>query len=271
MKTGARILLLLSLFLSAIASPAGTVSAQPATPATQWSIFMPLAGTICAGAELLDDTGFEAGLPNATWQTTSNVFSDILDDSAFIPAHSGTWKAWLGGDNLVQESVWQTFTVPSGLQGLRISYWWRIDTLEPSHPFDTLQVQLRNGAGVALQTLEALDDGDASGIWKESSFVISGYSGQTVQLAFVAQTDATRPTSFFVDDVSVVKTCPSGLAGDVTGDCSVRVQDIQETAARWNLNSSSACYAAPYDQDSSGVIDVTDIQLVADQWGQQGF
>lgn len=170
-------------------------------------IYLPLVARDCTPVELIQDGGFEAGLPNPAWQTTSNVFSDILDDLPDPPPHTGSWKAWLGGDNLVQETLWQALGVPNGVAGLTVSYWWRVDTFEPSHPFDTLQVQLRDADGSPLQTLETLSDGDASQTWQQSSFTVTGYAGQTIQLAFVAQTDDTNPTSFFVDDVSVLATC----------------------------------------------------------------
>lgn len=184
----------------------------PLPPANR--VYLPQINIGCAAVALLKDGGLEAGLPNPYWQTASNVFSDILDDSPVPPPHSGAWKAWMGGDNLVQESLWQVINVPAGVQSLRISYWWRVDTFEASHPFDTLHVQIRNGAGNPLQMLETLTDGDASANWQQSTFTVSGYSGQTIQLAFVAQTDGTKPTSFFVDDVSVFQACPAGLPGD---------------------------------------------------------
>lgn len=162
----------------------------------------------CAPVAPIQDGGFEAGLPNPAWQTSSNVSSDILDDTPDPSSHDGTWKAWLGGDDQVQESLWQTITVPPGAGGLQVGYWWRVSTLESTHPFDTLTVQIRDANGNLLETLETLTDGDAASDWQQSDFVITAYAGQTIQLAFVAETDDTNPTSFFVDDVSVLKTCP---------------------------------------------------------------
>lgn len=167
----------------------------------------------CTSAELIQDGGFEAGLPNPAWQTSSNVFSNILDDLPDPPPHSGTWKAWMGGDDLVQESLWQTVTVPADAANLEISYWWRVNTFETSHPFDTLEAQIRDTAGNPLQTLQTLTDGNAGSTWQRSTFTVSDYAGQTIQLAFVAQTDETNPTSFFLDDVSMLATCaPSPTA-----------------------------------------------------------
>ncbi|RME43170.1 MAG: hypothetical protein D6791_16095, partial [Chloroflexi bacterium] len=171
------IFLLLWLVLSV--NWATDAAGESATPATDWYAYLPLVQRTCAPAELLEDGGFEAGLPNPVWQTSSNVFSSILDDTPVPAPHSGTWKAWLGGDNLVQESLWQTINVPAGVAGLQVSYWWRVDTFEPTHPFDTLDVQIRDASGTPLQTLETLSDGNAGPIWQQSTFTLTGYAGQT--------------------------------------------------------------------------------------------
>ncbi|MFQ5855251.1 MAG: choice-of-anchor J domain-containing protein [Anaerolineae bacterium] len=259
-------LILLWLVLSA--SPATDAAGDNAMPAGNWFAYLPLLQNTCAPVRLAQDGGFEAGLPNPVWQTSSNVFSDILDDTPDPTPHSGTWKAWLGGDNLVQESLWQVLSVPAGLAGIQVSYWWRVDTFETTHPFDTLEVQIRDATGTPLQTLETLTDGDAGPTWQQSTFTLTGYAGQTIQLAFAAQTDDTSPTSFFVDDVGVHKTCPSGLTADVTGDCWVNIIDIQEVVAHWGETRGTPCFAQPYDQDGDGIIGMLDIQQVASQWQQ---
>ena len=240
--------------------------ADTTSPLGDTVTYLPLLQNSCTPVELLQDGGFEAGLPNPGWQTSSNVSSNILDDSPDPAPHAGAWKAWLGGDNLVQESLWQVLTVPAGVAGLQVSYWWRVDTFELSHPFDTLDVQIRDAAGTPLQTLETLTDGDAGSTWKRSTFTVTGYAGQTIQLAFVAQTDETNPSSFFLDEVSVTKTCPAGLTADVTGDCQVNIIDIQEIANHWGETKGSACYAEPYDQDGNGTIGAGDLQLATNQW-----
>lgn len=209
---------LLIVWLVGLPENHGGTAAGSDVPTAPGTVYLPLVQRACAPVELIQDGGFEAGLPNPAWQTSSNVFSDILDDTPDPPSHSGTWKAWLGGADLVQESLWQTITVPTGTVGLQVSYWWRVSTLEPTHPFDTLTVQIRDVQGNPLEMLETLTDGDAAPDWQQSVFTITtAYAGQTIQLAFVAETDDTNPTSFFVDDVSVLKMCHTGLTANVTG------------------------------------------------------
>ncbi len=191
-------------FAGTTGRPEGT---QAAASGTIYLPYIANATQRCVPEELIRDGSFEAGVPNPAWQVSSNVYSDILDDTPIPPAHSGNWKAWMGGDNRVQEALWQTFTVPADGAGLAVSYWWRVDTFETTHPFDTLEVQIRDANGNRLQVLELLTDGDAGPSWNQSTIAVSGHAGQTIQIAFVAQTDDTHPTSFFIDDVSVRKTC----------------------------------------------------------------
>jgi len=211
-------LALLVVWLVALPQSYGSTPASSYVPTASTTVYLPLVQRACAPVELIQDGGFEAGLPNPAWQTSSNVFSDILDDTPAPAPHSGIWKAWLGGDDLVQERLWQVITVPTGTLGLRVSYWWRVSTFEPTHPFDTLAVQILDDAGNPLETLETLTDGDAGPDWQQSVFTVTtSFAGRTIQLAFVAQTDDTSPTSFFVDDVSVLKACPAGLAANAMG------------------------------------------------------
>lgn len=221
---------------------------------------------VCAPVDLIRDPGFEISPPNPFWHTSSNVGSAVLTSAAANP-HGGSWVAQLGGANSVQESAWHPMTVPAGLSALRVSYWWRISTSELNPAADTLAVQIRNTSAVPLQTLQTLNAGNASTTWQRSVYTLTQpYAGQTVQLAFVAQTNASNPTTFQIDDVDVVKVCANGLSGDVTGDCQVTLADVQEVALHWMVVTGDACYAAPYDQDGNGEVDVVDVMRVAAQW-----
>jgi len=62
----------------------------------------------------------------------------------------------------------------------------------------------------------------------------------------------------------VVETIP----GDVTGDCLVDVIDIQRVAEGWGTSESQYGYLSVLDQDDDGDVDIGDIQWVAARWGQ---
>lgn len=225
---------------------------------------------VCAPVDLVRDPGFEISPPNPFWHTSSNVASPILTNAVVDP-HGGSWVARLGAANNAQESAWHPMTVPVGLSALRVSYWWRISTSEGNPTADNLAVQIRNASAVTLQTLQTLNAGHAGPNWQHSVFTLTQpYAGQTIQLAFVAQTNASNPTTFLIDDVDVVKVCANGVSGDITGDCLVTVADVQEAASHWMTVAGDACFAAPYDQDGTGEVDVVDIMLVAAQWEESG-
>jgi hypothetical protein len=184
-----------------------TVNAQGPIPSR---VFFPM---IIAGCPrlLVQDSGFEA-VPNISWGISSTVGSTILDSSSIPspnPTHSGLRKAWLGGNDSAQESVWQTMTVPASTTGMQVSFWSRVSTQETNPSTnDRLDVQIRNNSGTPLETVYTLWDGDAGTTWVQHTLSpVGNYTGQTIQIAFFAKTDATNPTSFFIDDVSVQAAC----------------------------------------------------------------
>ncbi|RME12483.1 MAG: hypothetical protein D6802_04150 [Ardenticatenia bacterium] len=195
-------------FLSFFAPQGQSRRTSSVEAGTTSQTYLPLIMMPCS-SEVIRDGGFELGLPNPYWRTQSNVGSSILDNTPTPPAHSGTWKAWLGGDNLVNEMLSQTLFIPNGTTNLTLSYWWRVSTLEQTHPFDTLTVVLRDTNGTLLQVVETLTDGDASTTWQQSTWTLSNaYAGQTLVLSFETVTDQDDATSFFLDDVSLSLVCP---------------------------------------------------------------
>ena len=65
---------------------------------------------------------------------------------------------------------------------------------------------MRNTAGTLLSTLATfsnLNKGTAGVYSQKGSFSLSSFAGQTVRIQFRATTDASLPTSFRIDDVSV--------------------------------------------------------------------
>jgi len=59
-----------------------------------------------------------------------------------------------------------------------------------------------------LATLDSLNDSFPITQWTFRTMTATVTPGSTLQLAFVAQTDAIDSTSFFVDDVSLDVHCP---------------------------------------------------------------
>jgi len=122
---------------------------------------------------------------------------------------TGARSAWLGGYDDANDTLYQQVTIPSypgpdeWVTAVTLEFWWAMVTQEPTHPFDFMQVCIRNASGALLQTLVTVSDAATSGQWQKATFDLTAYAGQTIRICFEATTNATWPTSFFVDDVSL--------------------------------------------------------------------
>ena len=152
-----------------------------------------------ACAKPIQNSDFESG--SASW---------TLGGAAAVSPqkpYSGLYSAWLGGYNNANDSLYQTIYIPvtgptgKSVVSASLAYYWYMETEETTHPYDSLYVKIRNSSGFDLTTLETLSDGSTANTWNLSSFDLTPYIGQTIQVYFRGTTDVTNKTSFFVDDV----------------------------------------------------------------------
>ena len=165
---------------SGIAVPAGTETCGGTTPP-------PTGGSLTNG-------GFESG--QTGWTGTSGP----ITNSTGRPAHSGSWKLWLGGNGTTaSENESQTFAVPSTATSPTLTYWIRIDTAETTTTtqYDKATVQIN---GVTKQSYSNLSTPKASYVQK--SIDLTAYKGTDVTLKFAATEDSSLQTSFVIDDVA---------------------------------------------------------------------
>lgn len=152
--------------------------------------------------ELVNDGGFEAG--GQGWTQYSKLGFQLIDP--FYP-RSGKLGAWLGAENDAYDQITQTLMLPSGSASITLNLWWALFTQEnPGGAFDHLKVLLyaQDGATLLATLLNVNNDSADQWVWNPSSVDLLAYAGQTVQLRIVATTDQNNPTSFFVDDVSIL-------------------------------------------------------------------
>lgn len=171
--------------MKAINAPAGSQACGGSTPPPP------------TGGNLLQNPGFESGA--VSWTGTSGP---ITNDTG-RPAHSGSWKMWLGGNGrTASESEAQTVTVPAAATAATLSFWVRIDTAESGGTaYDTMKPQVVSG-GVTT-TLATYSNANANSSWVQKSFDLSSYRGKSVTVQFVMSEDASLQTSFVVDDTAV--------------------------------------------------------------------
>ena len=158
--------------------------------------------------QLLANPGFENGSNAAPWTATPAV---IDNNSATQPPHSGSWKAWLNGYGTTHtDTLWQTVSVPSAATSASLSFWLHIDTTETTttRSYDTLAVQVRNSSGSILATLATYSNLNAATGYKQVSFDLNAYRGQTIQIYLVGVEDSSLRTSFVVDDFALNVTTP---------------------------------------------------------------
>ncbi len=149
-----------------------------------------------AGGDLISNGGFENG--TSPWVESSSY--KIINTTK---PHAGSYSAYLCGYNNCSDSIYQQVTIPGSVTTATLTYYWYMSTQETRHAYDYLYVRIRNSSGSTLTTLQTLSDGSTANSWKQASFNVSSYRGQTVQIAFVATNGAKYPTDFYIDDVAL--------------------------------------------------------------------
>jgi len=169
---------------TAIAVPAGAETCGGTTPPP-------------TGGNLLANPGFESG--TASWSGTAGP----ITNNTGRPAHTGSWKAWLGGNGTTAtETISQSVTVPSTAAAPALSFWLRTDTAESgSTAYDTMKVQVVSGT--TTTTLATYSNVGANATYAQRSFSLSAYKGKTITVKYLMNEDASLQTSFVVDDTSV--------------------------------------------------------------------
>jgi hypothetical protein len=153
----------------------------------------------CAAAQLLANPGFESG-SITPWASTAGVLASA---SAGVPAHSGTWLAWLDGYGAPHtDTLSQTVTIPSACVHASLSFWLDIQTNDPAtRASDTFTIQVLSSGGAVLATLGTLSNLNAAGGYTRHEFSLAPYIGRKITIRFTGKQTVTGPgTSFFEDD-----------------------------------------------------------------------
>jgi hypothetical protein len=188
--------------------------------------------------ELVADPSFERG--NNAWWVASPAFY-INHTPAFPNPRTGSYYAFLSnpdgtpGNNLQGGVISPQITIPSNALSAQLSFWHSISTQETSTStaFDTLQTYLVKPAN-QLSLLNTLSNLDSSGTQyrQQSISVASSFFGQTVQIFFAGFTDASLPTVFRLDDVSLQVTLPVGGSPSIT---TTAPDQVTASTARLNM------------------------------------
>lgn len=108
--------------------------------------------------------------------------------------HSGSWAAWLGGDNSDTSYVAQTVTISS--KAPYLTYWhWIASADSCGRDFGSVWV---NGTTVEVYTLCTSTN---TGGWTPHAVYLGAYAGSTVTIYIRVDTNSSTNSNLFVDDV----------------------------------------------------------------------
>ncbi len=95
-------------------------------------------------------------------------------------------------------------TISANTAQATLSFWLHIDTAETaSTANDTLKVQIRNASGTLLTTLATYSNLNANTGYRQVSFDVTSYKGQTIQIYLIGVENSKLKTSFVVDDFAL--------------------------------------------------------------------
>jgi hypothetical protein len=132
--------------------------------------------------------------------------ADVITTSPGEAAHSGAWKAWLGGFGTAhKDKIAQQVTLPATASAISLTFYLHIDSEEDnSAAFDKLRVRVRDADGTLLKTLKTFSNQHSAPGFALQAFDLSAYKGRTIIIELEAQEDAGSVTSFVVDDFVIV-------------------------------------------------------------------
>lgn len=152
------------------------------------------------GQELIVNGGFEGSA--SPWALSGHV----TWSNNSIP-HGGTGNVILGNVVSAKGSGFQQISVPAGTAP-SLTFWLNVTSNETTTTAanDVMYVEVRNTAGTLLQTLATFSNlhrGSPGAYVQRGAFSLAAFAGQTIRIQFRVTGNATLPTTFLLDDVSV--------------------------------------------------------------------
>lgn len=162
---------------------------------------------------VLTNGNFEHG-PGVGWsEFSSNGYDIITDDfgaNTDVSAHGGDWAAWMGGLDDETSILSQQVTIPAG-QTVFSYYYWIGSSDTCGYDYGYIYVE-----GVRVKEI-LLCESTSTGGWVRGTANLSAYSGQTVILEFVVETDGSVNSNLFIDDVALGSSLAAATEPEPTG------------------------------------------------------
>lgn len=158
-----------------------------------------------------EDT-LETGNVSPGWTVQPAIGHTLIQQGGSFP-HGGTAYAYLGSTNSATDILKQTVEIPDNAETAELKFWVNVVTTESSgaSAFDFLWVDLYQTNGSWITELAQVTNqhaplsGNTNGVYFDVGPIdLSEFAGSDVQVVFQASTDSTLPTTFRIDDVSLV-------------------------------------------------------------------
>jgi hypothetical protein len=172
---------------------------------------------IVGGSDLIVDGGFEQATATGNsapgWDgVPSAPARPLIIANGSYPHVGANYASLAGADGLQGDFVIQIITIPSEAAAANLTLWVNVTTQEALNGpvFDFFWVALYDlsgnliGAPLQLTNQDAMRSNNTLGSYFQVGPIdLLSYRGTPIQLALVAQTDGSLPTTFLVDDVSL--------------------------------------------------------------------
>ncbi len=139
---------------------------------------------------------FESGPTGWTEHSLQGWPIILHQDDLPVSPHSGSWAAWLGGDDNEDARISQMVTLPSGNPTLSL---WEWVASADVCGYDLAWVRINE---TNVETINLCANNNTGG-WVRRTVNLSAYAGQTVSLQIRVQTDGSLNSNYFVDDVAL--------------------------------------------------------------------
>lgn len=189
------LMILMVLAGSALLSRAAPAEDSAPGAADAYRVYMPTALHLPPPPAPLVNGDFEAGATG--WTEFSALGFDLIvqDFPGSITPHSGTWAAWLGGEDNETSTISQQVTVPA--DAATLSYWHWIASADICWK-DRFSLKVN---GTRVHTYLLCESSDTNG-WQKVSVNLGAYAGQKVNLELSVTTDESLNSNLIIDDVS---------------------------------------------------------------------
>lgn len=160
-----------------------TFTPTPAATATATAIAPADCPQLIANPEFDQGNGYQGWAEN------------LILTSSFTDLGGVTYRgAWFGGSTFSDGYLYQDVAIPAHAPVANLSFWWALNPPTPDSTLgaeEKLTITLRKPNDIVLKTLKTIGQGNAARRWRQATFDLSAYRGQTVRFHAASRTDDT--------------------------------------------------------------------------------